>query len=122
RYLDKMYKGVDFVLTVTRDFVRNCPTPLLVLPDDVPAHPYAVAMEMARLAPHSQASFFPWKDSKENVALALRHVRAFLRANAPVDRSQLATPAATASLGQPCLRNPPHTPFLPTHHRTGSRD
>ena len=35
----------DFVFTVTRDFVRSCQTPILVLPDDVPAHPYAVAME-----------------------------------------------------------------------------
>jgi hypothetical protein len=35
----------DFVFTVTRDFVRGCQNPVLVLPDDVPAHPYAVAME-----------------------------------------------------------------------------
>jgi pimeloyl-ACP methyl ester carboxylesterase len=84
RYLKRMYGGVDFVLTVTRDFVRNCQTPILVLPDDIPAHPYACAMEMARLAPNAQVSFFPWKDSKENVALAVRHVRAFLRAHAPV--------------------------------------
>src|ERR1700692_3504296 len=41
----------DFVFTVTRDFVRNCKTPVLVLPDDVPAHPYAVALETAMLAP-----------------------------------------------------------------------
>jgi hypothetical protein len=26
----------DFVYTVTRDFVRNCQTPILVLPDDMP--------------------------------------------------------------------------------------
>ena len=85
RYLNGMYKGVDFVLTVTRDFVRNCQTPLLVLPDDVPAHPYATAMEMVRLAPNSQVSLFPWKDSKENIALAVRHVRTFLRANRPAE-------------------------------------
>jgi pimeloyl-ACP methyl ester carboxylesterase len=83
RYLDRMYGGVDFVLTVTRDFVRNCSTPLLVLPDDVPAHPYAVAMEMVHLAPNSQVSLYPWKDSKENIALAVRHVRTFLRAHRP---------------------------------------
>jgi hypothetical protein len=29
----------DFVYTVTRDFVRNCQTPILVLPDDVPGTP-----------------------------------------------------------------------------------
>ena len=83
RYLDRMYSGVDFVLTVSRDFVRDCRTPLLVLPDDVPAHPYAVAMEMARLAPNSQVSLFPWKHSQETIALAVRHVRSFLRANRP---------------------------------------
>lgn len=86
RFLAKMYGGVDFVLTVTRDFVRNCQTPLLVLPDDVPAHPYAVAMEMARLAPNAQVSLFPWKDTKENVGLAVRHIRTFLRANRPSAR------------------------------------
>src|SRR5712691_8203917 len=46
KYLTRMYKtNPDFVFTVTRDFVRNCQTPVLILPDDVPAHPYAVAME-----------------------------------------------------------------------------
>jgi pimeloyl-ACP methyl ester carboxylesterase len=83
RYLAKMYGDVDFVLTVTRDFVRNCQTPLLVLPDDVPAHPYATCMEMVRLAPDAQVSLYPWKDSKQNVALAVRHIRTFLRANRP---------------------------------------
>src|SRR5712691_7832854 len=38
RYLTKMYRtNPDFVFTVTRDFVRNCQTPVLILPDDVPA-------------------------------------------------------------------------------------
>src|SRR5881628_1002954 len=40
-----MYRtNADFVFTVTRDFVRKCRTPVLILPDDIPAHPYAVAM------------------------------------------------------------------------------
>src|ERR671933_1637091 len=47
-FLNKMYRSnADFVFTVTRDFVRSCQTPILVLPDDVPAHPYKVAMEVA---------------------------------------------------------------------------
>ena len=46
KFLTKMYRSnPDFVYTVTRDFVRKCQTPVLILPDDVPAHPYAVAME-----------------------------------------------------------------------------
>lgn len=84
-FLTAMYRAnPDFVLTVTRDFVRNCRTPVLILPDDTPPHPYAVAMESALLAPNSQVSLFPWKDSKERVALALRHVRTFLKAFCPV--------------------------------------
>ena len=68
---------------MTRDFVRECRTPILVLPDDVPAHPYAGAMKSARLAPNSQASLYPWKEPKELVPLAVRHVRSFLKANRP---------------------------------------
>ena len=83
RYLDKMYKGVDFVLTVDRDFVRTCRTPVLVLPDNVPSHPYAVAIEMTHLAPNAQMSFFPWKDNQKNVKLAVRHIRTFLKAHRP---------------------------------------
>ena len=33
------FDNPDFVFTVTRDFVRNCQTPVLILPDDIPAHP-----------------------------------------------------------------------------------
>jgi hypothetical protein len=83
-FLTKMYRtNPDFVFTVTRDFVSSCQTPILVLPDDVPAHPYAVAMESARLAPNSQVSLYPWKDPPELLPLALRHVAMFLRANQP---------------------------------------
>ncbi len=39
-FLTKMYRtNPDFVFTVTRDFVRDCQTPILVLPDDVPGAP-----------------------------------------------------------------------------------
>jgi hypothetical protein len=88
-FLKKMYgANPDFVFTVTRDFVRNCRTPILVLPDDVPAHPYAVAMESVRLAPNAEASIYPWKETKEQIAEALRHVRTFLRAHAPVTAAE----------------------------------
>ena len=40
KFLTKMYRtNPDFVFTVSRDFVRTCQTPVLILPDDVPAHP-----------------------------------------------------------------------------------
>ena len=83
-FLSRMYRAnADFVFTVTRDFVRDCQTPILVLPDDVPAHPYAVAMESALLAPNAQVSLYPWKDTPDKIPLAVRHVRMFLRANTP---------------------------------------
>jgi pimeloyl-ACP methyl ester carboxylesterase len=84
RFLTKMYRtNPDFVFTVTRDFVRSCRTPLLILPDDIPAHPYAVAMEAAMLAPNAEVSMFPWKQPKERVPLAVRQIRSFLRAHRP---------------------------------------
>jgi pimeloyl-ACP methyl ester carboxylesterase len=84
RFLTKMYRtNADFVFTVTRDFVRNCQTPVLILPDDIPAHPYAVAMEAAMLAPNAEVSMFPWKEPKERIPLAIRQIRSFLRAHRP---------------------------------------
>jgi pimeloyl-ACP methyl ester carboxylesterase len=84
-FLHNMYtKRADFVFTVTRDFVRQCKTPILVLPDDVPAHPYAVAMESAHLAPDAEVSLYPWKDTLEHLQEALRHIRTFLRRHRPV--------------------------------------
>jgi len=84
RFLTKMYRtNPDFVITVTRDFVRNCQTPVLILPDDIPAHPYAVAMEAAMLAPNAEVSMFPWKEPKERIPLAVRQIRSFLRAHRP---------------------------------------
>ena len=85
KFLTKMYRtNPDFVFTVTRDFVRSCQTPVLVLPDDIPAHPYAVAMESAMLAPKAEVSIFPWKEPKERIPLAVRQIRSFLRAHRPV--------------------------------------
>src|SRR5713226_5289926 len=94
-FLTNMYRArADFVYTVSRDFVRNCQTPILVLPDDVPAHPYAVAMECVHLAPNAQVSLYPWKDTPDKIPLAVRHVRTFLRANRPAAAAQPMAAAA----------------------------
>jgi pimeloyl-ACP methyl ester carboxylesterase len=83
-FLTRMYRtNADFVYTVTRDFVSSCQTPTLILPDDSEAHPYAVAMESAMLAPKSEVSIFPWKEPAERIPLAVRQVRSFLRAHRP---------------------------------------
>ena len=85
RFLHNMYRSpADFVFTVTREFVRSCRTPMLVLPDDIPAHPYAVAMEIVKLAPNAEASIYPWKESKDTIRKVVEHVRSFLKAHEPV--------------------------------------
>jgi len=82
QFVTRMFEtNPDFVFTVTRDFVRACQNPILVLPDEVPAHPYAVAMECAMLAPRSEVSIFPWKEPKERIPLAVRQIHSFLRAH-----------------------------------------
>jgi pimeloyl-ACP methyl ester carboxylesterase len=97
RFLTRMYRtNADFVFTVTRDFVRNCQTPVLILPDDIPAHPYAVAMEAAMLAPKAEVSLFPWKEPKDRIPLAVRQIRSFLRAHRPVSGETAPKPSNTA--------------------------
>jgi pimeloyl-ACP methyl ester carboxylesterase len=84
QFVTKMFEtNPDFLFTVTRDFMRNCPNPILVLPDDVPAHPLAVAMECAMLAPKAEVSIFPWKEPKERIPLAVRQIHSFLKAHRP---------------------------------------
>jgi len=82
QFVTRMFEtNPDFVFTVTRDFVRTCQNPVLILPDDVPAHPYAVAMECAMLAPRAEVSMFPWKEPRERIPLAVRQIHSFLRAH-----------------------------------------
>jgi pimeloyl-ACP methyl ester carboxylesterase len=87
-YLHNLYRNPpDFVYSVTRDFVRNCQTPMLVMPDDVPAHPYAVAMEVVNLAPKAEVTIYPWKEPKELIAPTVERVRNFLKQHQPVAAS-----------------------------------
>lgn len=83
-FLTSMYTDrSDFVFTATRDFVSSLQTPILVAPDDVPAHPYACAMEVASLAPNSDVTIYPWKDTQEHIDEVAEHARRFLKQNAP---------------------------------------
>lgn len=45
--------GGDFVYNVSRDFMRQCPTPLLVLMGSDMFHPEVTSREIAELAPHA---------------------------------------------------------------------
>ena len=84
-YLHNLYRNpADFVYSVSRDFVRSCQTPMLVLPDDVPAHPFQVSMDIFKLAPNAEVSMYPWKEPKELIPAAVARARSFLKAHAPV--------------------------------------
>jgi pimeloyl-ACP methyl ester carboxylesterase len=82
KYLHNLYRArPDFVYSVSRDFARNCQTPMLVLPDDTPAHAYQVAIDVASLAPKADISVYPWKDPPELKARTINRVRTFLKAH-----------------------------------------
>jgi pimeloyl-ACP methyl ester carboxylesterase len=84
-YLHALYRvNPDFVYSVSRDFVRNCQIPMLVLPDDVPAHPYQTSMDVVDLAPNAEVSIYPWKETPETKAQVIEHVRGFLKKHEPV--------------------------------------
>jgi pimeloyl-ACP methyl ester carboxylesterase len=84
-FLTSMYTNrADFVFTVSRDFVRTIAQPLLIAPDDVPAHPYKVAMEVASLAPKSEVTIYPWKDTPQHIDEVVEHARRFLKGHVPV--------------------------------------
>ena len=83
-YLDNLYRAQpDFVYSVSRDFARSCETPMLVMPDDVPAHPYTVCTDILELAPNAQVTIYPWKDSDDLKARAVEQVRGFLKSHEP---------------------------------------
>jgi pimeloyl-ACP methyl ester carboxylesterase len=80
KYLHNLYRArPDFVYSVSRDFVRNCQTPMLVLPDDTPAHAYQVSIDVASLAPNADINVYPWKEPPELKARTINRVRTFLK-------------------------------------------
>jgi pimeloyl-ACP methyl ester carboxylesterase len=70
-----------FAYAVSRDFVRHCETPLLVLPGNDQAHPYEIADEIARLAPNAEF-IADWKEPEAWEGVRPR-VLEFLRSHTP---------------------------------------
>ena len=84
-YLHNLYRvRPDFVYSVSREFVRSCQMPMLVMPDDTPAHPYQTSVDIAALAPKAQSTVFPWRAPKDLLEKTIDQVRAFLRSHQPV--------------------------------------
>jgi len=85
RYLHDLYRvQPDFVYSVSRDFARSCQTPILVLPDEVPAHPLVSSVDVASLCPNAEITVFPWREPPDLKARTINRVRSFLRAHRPV--------------------------------------
>src|SRR5687768_6829063 len=104
RYLHDLYRArPEFVYSVTKDFARSCQTPILVLPDETPAHPLVVSIEVASLCPNADITVFPWRDPPELKARTIEKVRRFLRHIDPRSRSEAAAGCYTfdASYGIP---------------------
>jgi pimeloyl-ACP methyl ester carboxylesterase len=61
KYLHNLYAvQPDFLYSVSRDFIRNCRTPMLVLPDDVPG-PFTAR----RSRELSSRRFLPWASAAD---------------------------------------------------------
>ncbi len=76
QFLAAMWSG-DFVVSVDRDVISECPVPLLVMPGVDEYHPTETGREVARLAPQARV-LEPWKDTPEHIAEATDAVRSFL--------------------------------------------
>ena len=83
-YQDNLYKvNPDFVYSVSREFARTCQTPILVMPDDVPSHPYQTSMDIVELAPNAEVTAYPWTEPQDLLLKTINQVRNFLLVNQP---------------------------------------
>ena len=83
-YLHNLYRAQpDFVYSVSRAFARSCQTPMLVMPDDTPSHPYQTSVDVAALAPKAVSTVYPWRDPPALKATTIDQVRGFLQAHQP---------------------------------------
>ena len=85
KYLDSQSREhPDFLYSVSRAFISNCRTPILVLPDDTPSHPLPTSIDVASLAPNAEITVFPWREPPELKARTINRVRTFLKSHVPM--------------------------------------
>jgi pimeloyl-ACP methyl ester carboxylesterase len=80
QFRDRMYGG-DFVFNVSRDFVRSCKTPMLILCGSDDYHPTETSKEIAALASNSEL-VENWK-TPDVIGATITRVRDFLIAHTP---------------------------------------
>lgn len=80
KYLHNLYRAnPDFLYSVSRDVIRNCQTPILVLPDDIPSHPHQTSVDVASLAPNAEITVFPWTSPPDLKERTIDRVRRFIQ-------------------------------------------
>ena len=85
KYFHNLYGAQPYFLySVSRDFIRNCRTPMLVLPDDVSGHPLQTSIDVASLALNAEITVYPWKEPEELKQRTIDRVRPFLKAQIPM--------------------------------------
>ena len=72
--------GGDFIFSVSREFVRGCDIPMLLMPGDDVVHPAEISADLTR-APNVEV-LAPWKGPQYRKA-AMNRVRDFLAAHRP---------------------------------------
>jgi hypothetical protein len=83
-YLHELYRvRPAFVYSVSPEFARSCQTPILVLPDETPAHPLVSSVDVASFCPNAEITVFPWREPPELKARTINRVRSFLREHRP---------------------------------------
>ncbi len=75
------FRSSDFVFSVSREWLRTCPAPLLVLPGNDDFHPTAIAREIADLAPN--ATYIEEWRSPELKDQTIASIATCLRENTP---------------------------------------
>ena len=79
-YLHNLYRtNPDFLYSVSRDMISSCQTPILVLPDAIPAHPHQTSVDVASLAPNAEITVFPWTSPPDLKDRTINRVRKFLQ-------------------------------------------
>ena len=71
--------GGDFIFSVSREFVRECAIPILLMPGDDLVHPAEISADLAR-APNAEV-LAPWKGVHRDAAM--RKVREFFTVHRP---------------------------------------
>ena len=79
-----LLRPVRLVYSVSRYFACSCQTPMLVMPDDTPAHSFQTSVDIASLAPNAEVTVYPRREPPELKERTIKRARTFLKAHQPV--------------------------------------